>query len=72
MTAEWTTPPKAPFQPACTAPTTRASASAISTGAQSAVNTAGMTPTVAVTTASPSGRSPAQGPVATRVRLEWI
>ena len=43
-TAEWTTPPSAPFQPAWTAPTTRASASASSTGAQSAVRTPQITP----------------------------
>ena len=58
-------PPRAPFQPAWAAPTIPASGSASSTGAQSAVRTAQMTPGVAVTVASPSGRSPFQPASAT-------
>ena len=71
-TVEWTMPPSAPFQPACAAPTTPASASANSTGAQSAVSTPQTTPGAAVTTASPSGRSPFQPASATRQTAEWI
>src|SRR6185369_14284122 len=50
-----TTPPKAPFQPACAAPITWASASANSTGAQSAASTPSTTPGRSVTSASPLG-----------------
>ena len=46
--------------------------SASRTGAQSAVRTAQMTPGVAVTLASPSGRSPFQPASATRATAEWI
>ena len=55
------TPVKAPFQPACAAPMTRASASANSTGPQSAVDAPMAMPGRSVTIASAFGRSPAKG-----------
>ena len=54
------TPVKAPFQPACAAPMTRASASANSTGPQSAVEAPIAMPGRSVTMASAFGRSPAK------------
>ena len=49
------TPPRAPFQPACAAPITPASGSARSTGPQSAVSTPRSRPGRSVTSASASG-----------------
>ncbi|MNI69007.1 hypothetical protein D3C73_1247340 [compost metagenome] len=71
VTVEWMTPPSAPFQPAWAAPMTPASASANRTGAQSAVRTVSTGPFTPATTASPSGRSPAQPLSATRATAEW-
>ena len=50
-----TTPPSAPFQPACAAPITRACGSASSTGAQSAAITPSTTPGRSVTSPSALG-----------------
>ena len=50
-----TTPPSAPFQPACAAPITPAAASASSTGAQSAAITPSTTPGRSVTSPSALG-----------------
>ena len=52
------TPPFAPFQPACAAPITLASGSTSSTGAQSAVSTPRAMPGTEVTMASAFGPSP--------------
>ena len=62
------TPPTAPFQPACAAPTTLPARSANRTGPQSAVTTPMGRPGTSVTTASARGFSSisaGNGPVAT-------
>ncbi len=71
-TAESTTPPTAPFHPAWAAQTTRASASASSTGAQSADRAPQTIPGVAVATPSPSGRASPQGRSTVKTTSDWI
>jgi hypothetical protein len=67
------TPVKAPRQPACAAPITRACASASSSGPQSAVETPIASSGVRVTMASARGRSAAgHGVSATTTCGEWI